>query len=396
LERNEKKLHTARLVTVILFTLAIASLFVLLLVLPKRAGELSPLEFRTLANYPWKSGENNMTLQELEKSVFKGKFAENVDSFLEDHFPGRSFFIALDAYYMRLTGRNADQSVVKGKNGRLFDAASKPDMEQLGKNIDRIEAFAEANGLRTTYLIVPTSADVVKDELPALSLEYHDADIIEYLKERGLNAPDLIALMSAEAYPGSLLYRTDHHWTMAGAYLCYREVCPGLGIEPVSREAFTVESYDFYGSYYRKAGLWLTEPDMLEVWRNARLDSAAVTLNAGPNERKLTGVYDPEKLKEGEVDRYAAYLYSNNGLTVIDLPDGNGKTLMILKDSFGNSIAPLFAMNYSRVIMIDTREYRDPSLPAPSELAAEYGIEDFLIVLGTDSAASLMQIEYLR
>lgn len=394
MKRGGKKLNTAALLTVVAFVCVIGALFIYMLAAPKKAGEKSQLEFRVLADYPWRPEGSVLKAGELARNVFRGKFSSDVDSFLEDHFPARSFFVALDSYLTRFTGRNADQSVVKGQNGRLFDVASKPDMERLAENIDKIEGFAASSGLETVYLIVPTSAEVVKDELPVLSLEYHDEEIIGYLRDRGLCAPDLIALMSGED-AGSLLYRTDHHWTMEGAYRCYAAACAELDIDPVSRDEFTVEGYDFYGSYYRKAGLWQTPPDTLEIWRNGRLDSASVLIGAGPGQRQLTGVYDGEMLKEGEVDRYAAYLYSNNPLTVIEMPDGNGETLMILKDSFGNSIAPLFAMNYSRIIMIDTRYYK-ALLPFPSELASEYGVTKLLVVLGTDSAAGDIQKVYLN
>jgi hypothetical protein len=73
---------------------------------------------------------------------------------------------------------------------------------------------------------------------------------------------------------------------------------------------------------------------------------------------------------------------------VIENEAGNGETLLVVKDSFGNSIVPLLAMNYSRVVMIDTREYKDASLPAPSELVNLYGITQMVVVLGTDSSTS--------
>ena len=107
-------------------------------------------------------------------------------------------------------------------------------------------------------------------------------------------------------------------------------------------------------------------------------------------------VYDDEKLQPDQVDKYAAYLYSNNSVTIIDNPGGNGETLMIVKDSYGNAIAPLFAVNFSKVIMIDTRYYRDPKLPTPSELAAEYGATKLLVVFGSDTMAGDPQIALLR
>ena len=161
------------------------------------------------------------------------------------------------------------------------------------------------------------------------------------------------------------------------------------------RNAFNIESYDFYGSVYRKAGLWLTKPDRREVWRCGALENASVTIGTGDAAVKYTGVYDNSKLEESCVDKYAAYLYSNNGVTVVENPGGNGRAVMIVKDSFGNSIAPLIAMNYSTVIMVDTRYY-NTALEDPSALVQSYGVERLIVVFGTESMVTESWLAYLR
>ena len=378
---------------IVCFCAFLGVLFLLLLILPKHAGELSSLEFRSLADYPFRG----KSAQTLIGEFAKGEASKNVDSFLEDHFPGRNFLIALNSYSVRLTGRNADQSVVSGRRGRLFDAPLDVDTERVDKNIERIDGFAAENGLDPYIVIVPSSAVECVGTLPALHLDYHDDELIKYAAETSAsNVVDLLKVYSFQKDKESLFYRTDHHWTMAGAYYCYEELCRQMGIAPVPREYYAVEEYEFRGSFYREAGLWLTKPDVLEVWRNGMTDSLTVTIGSGEKAILHTGAYDAEKLKEGEVDKYAAYLYSNNALTFIENQGGNGQTLMLVKDSYGNSIAPLLAANFSRIIMIDTRYYRDPSLPAPSELAAEYGADKLIVVFGAESMVTDPQIALLR
>ena len=152
--KKKGKLKPSELITVIVFMAALGFLSVMLFVLPKHAGELSELEFRTLASDPFKGKDAGTLVTEL----VRGDMSKNVDKFLEDHYPGRNFFIALNSYYLRYTGRNADQSVVMGKNGRLFDAPLSTETDQLDKNIEKINEFAAANGLETVLAIVPSSA----------------------------------------------------------------------------------------------------------------------------------------------------------------------------------------------------------------------------------------------
>ncbi len=391
------RFKTAHIVTTAVFAVCILAFFALLIFLPKHEGELSSLEFRTLAVNPFKaSGET------LARQLVRGELSANVDTYLEDHFPARSFFIAVNSYTSRLAGRNAVQSVVQGRNGRLYDAALEIDRDKIGSNLARIESFAEELDVSAEIVIVPNAAVCVEDELPLLHPVYRDAEAIAFAAEHGkLKVYDLPAVYKRAVGAGeaesmaSLFYRTDHHWTMEGAYVCYRTLCDAVVASPRDKGDFTVESYDFYGSFYRKAGLWLTKPDTLEVWRNDALDNASVTIGAGDTAVKHIGVYDEAQLAEGEIDRYAAYLYSNNGLTVIENEYGNGEAVMLIKDSYGNSIAPLLVCDYSTVIMIDTRYYSS-SLPDPSEVARQYGVSRLIVVFGTESMVTESWLGYLR
>ena len=392
METRAKKFTAAQLALVIAFCAAIAAVFVLLLVLPKHAGELSPLEFRTLAELPF-AGKSAQTLSD---ELVRGELSDNVDSFLEDHFPGRSFFIALNSYYLRLTGRNANQPVIWGREGRLYDAPLPAHSEQFDKNRSKLFEFAEANGLETYIVDIPASALAIADKLPAVHPDYYDGDYVKALAESGFTyVPDLAALYKAQPDPDALYYLTDHHWTMQGAYVCYADLCEKLGAEPVPESAFEREGYEFFGSFYRESGLWLTKPDTLEIWRSPVLDEVTTTIGWGERATVHKGVYDEEKLKEGEVDKYAAYLWSNNALTVIENPNGSGETVMLVKDSYGNSIAPLLAMNYSRIVMLDTRYYMS-TMPLPSELIAEYGIEKLIVTFGTESMITDSGLAFLR
>ena len=395
-DKNPRGSTAPRLALVIVFCTAIAALFVLLIALPKHTGEISPLEFRALADYPFRSDGKVKSANTIAKEVAEGKFSANTDKFLEDHFPARSFFIALNSYTARLTGRNADQGIVMGRNGRMFDAPLQPDSERIKQNVEKLDAFANDNGLKAYYVFVPSAAVTCTDDLPAVHLDYPDDSLIEYA--RVLSDASVInagSVFADSGRPGDMMYLTDHHWTMDGAYEVYSKLIRELGREPVPKSGFTEEQYDFRGSFYRQAGLWLAKPDVLRVWRTEALENASVTVGVGAAATEHIGVYDAEKLKEGEVDRYAAYLYSNNAVTVIENPQAQEGCIMMVKDSFGNSIAPLLACNYSRVIMVDTRYYMGVPV-MPSELAAEYGAEALVAVFGADSLNSDCQLVFMR
>ncbi len=391
---SKRSFASAELTLTLIFLLFIGVFFVLLLVLPKHVGELSGRERTVLADYPVKASD--FADGTFARDVIRGDFSENVDDFLESHFPGRQFFLALNSYAKRFTGQNATESITLGRGGRLFTAPAVFDEANITANVDKISAFAAENGLSVCMAIVPSAGSVYAEELPLVHGDYRDDDIIEFVQgSTDAVVPDILSCMRSYHGDANLYYRTDHHWTMSGAYECYLLLCSEMGLDPVDRDEFEANGYEFFGTSYSTSALFLTESDTLEIWEHPDYDNITVTVTSGAEETTHTGMFDYGKLTPKEYDKYAAYLYSNNGITVIDNPNGNGESVMVVKDSFGNSLVPLLALNYSRIIMLDLRYY-GANHPLPSELVAEYDVTKLLVVFGVDTITSGYPINYLR
>ncbi|NMA07031.1 MAG: hypothetical protein GX928_04890, partial [Ruminococcaceae bacterium] len=58
-------------------------------------------------------------------------------------------------------------------------------------------------------------------------------------------------------------------------------------------------------------------------------------------------------------DKYAAFLYGNNGYTIIKSKPSSIKldSVLVIKDSFGNSFIPMLTENYNNIHVIDTRYF---------------------------------------
>ena len=72
-----------------------------------------------------------------------------------------------------------------------------------------------------------------------------------------------------------------------------------------------------------------------------------------PAEGEVTGLYDLEKLEV--YDKYAAFLHGNNGLSRVE-GDGEG-SILVVKDSYANSLVPFLTANYAAVDVVDLRNY---------------------------------------
>lgn len=381
--------RNAQITLISVFCTFLAIFFALILILPKKEGELSQNERRMLAEAP------DFTLA----NILDGGFAKQTDAWLQDHFPGRLFFVSFYSYANRITGRNAAESIIAGKDGRLFTEPVKQDYDQIRKNAETLRKFINKNGLNAVSAVIPSSGSVLENKLPALHRRYHDNEIIEqfnaYLKESS-KPLDVAGLIGSQSEPDKYYYKTDHHLSMDGSYLLYTALAKELEFEPLPENEFQKTPYEFYGTSYGRSSLMLTPPDSLEIWQHGSNSDSGIIVTTfdGKTKKEHKGMIDSECLKDGIADKYAAYLYGNHGITSVVNPNVESGTLMLFKDSYANAVVPFLSAHYHEIIMIDTRYY-NPQTEPPAEIVSRLSVSDFVILCGTDTANSDVETAYM-
>ena len=129
-----------------------------------------------------------------------------------------------------------------------------------------------------------------------------------------------------------------------------------MGAEPSGE--FTAEALErpFTGVYYGQAALPLAQETMYYL-TSPLLQSASVTHADG----SVTKVYDEVKL--GSRDLYDFFLSGSEPLLTIENPDADTeKELVLFRDSFGSSLAPLLAEGYKTITLVDIRYLGSPML----------------------------------
>jgi hypothetical protein len=153
-----------------------------------------------------------------------------------------------------------------------------------------------------------------------------------------------------------IYFRTDHHWTALGAYYAYEAFMNTRGEEAVPLERYeTVTVDNFLGSAYTKTLSKDLEnnPDTIQIY--LPFTKNRFTRYSG-NTPKEADVIDLS-YAEGK-DKYLVFISSGGGTwSVIQTDVKNGKKLLIMKDSFGNAIAPFFMPHYEEIYIIDSRFY---------------------------------------
>lgn len=361
----------------ILFLGALAFFALGLLLLPKKTFSAS--ERRYLADAPM-----------LKNADFvHWDMDDAVEDYLADHLPLRDFFVGLDAYAALLSGRQVGREIWRTREGALVEAAAAFGQEAFMENLDRVAAFAADHALSAVVLAVPSAGYAERDALPAqLSALYADAEMFSILRARtDLHLVDLETAFSeagAENY-----YKTDHHWNAAGVYAAYLRYMEQTGRTALGQSAFHMTDYaGFTGTTRSRAALWLTPADTL----TATLPDADVTVTFSEAPDTVYQTLFFTEYLEG-TDWYAAFLGNNHGLVTIEnRASKSDGVLLILRDSFASSLAPLLVPHFRTVLLVDLRYYRQPV----SELVSEYDVTELLLVYAISGLGTASAFAFLR
>ena len=345
---------------------------VLFLELPLR--EFSENENRVLAICPEPSLE----------SILDGSFRDSFETFVSDQFPMRDELLVFSVLASRTLGKQKINDVIYAKedNGqtRLIDDYKEPINEE--KFIEAVgRLYDGAVSANITVMIVPTAYQIYEDEMPSILLSQERAgqqDTYEYLKEgiialddsekpSGINIVEEItdSLEEGKNAGYNIYYRTDHHWTMYGAYRGYLALAPYLNIpvNPVLEDQMTTVSESFYGTTWSRVVDYSVDPDTIEIYENPDwADSLVVSYE--DTKETYASPYNMEYLDKK--DKYSLFLNNQHSLIRIDNPDadltrtdGNKRSsIVVIKDSYANSLIPLLIDQYETIWVFDPRYYR--------------------------------------
>lgn len=331
------------------------------------------------------------------EKVLSGDFGSEFETFFADQFPQRNTWVGLNAYTTLAEGNNGASGVYNCKNGYLINKPVSTD-NNLDKNVGAVVDFAKTIDAPTTVMLVPSTGYIADDVLPIFHDKYNDDEdisrISSTLSKEKIGFVDLRERFKSEYKNGSqLYYKTDHHWTTKGAYTGYQELCKALGITPIDDSTLKKDSYpDFYGTTYSSSGFWLTPPDNIEIWSNPKNSdkNISVKITEGANVKTSGSMYFTDHLKED--DKYPVFIDGNHALTEITNTNAKNGTILLIKDSFSHSLAPFLAENYSKVVLVDLRYYKE----SVSQLVSTYNPEQVVVLYGIDNLATDTDIVWLK
>lgn len=282
-----------------------------------------------------------------------GTFMQEFGTYTEEQVPFRNALIKVKAAIERLALKCENNGITAGRDGYLFEKVLNVNA-QLSKNEAILESFIKNADRTVSVAIAPNSYEVLKELTPAGFPNIDQGAELDRFYDRLSVYDNCTVVDLQEALKNrdeeQVFYRTDHHWTTLGAYYGYEAFCESTGNSPVSLEKLTEKQVpDFYGTYYAKYKGYGVEPDAVTYYD---IPIRSLTLTTGVKDV----LYDMEKASA--YDKYAMFLYGNDGLCEIKAENaGNGKSLVVFKDSYANCLIPFLTYNYDTITVVDLRYY---------------------------------------
>lgn len=320
--------------------------FFLVLSIVTTDEQISYTERRKLAQFP------DITWN----GVINGNFAKKFNEYVVDQFPFREEF----------------RNIKANMHFNVFRQMDNNDVYVVNDNILKIEyPFNENSIVRVTnkfndlynkylqnanvyYSIIPDKNYFVAKDNGYPSIDYEK--IVQLMNDNVENMEyiDIFECLQINDY-----YKTDTHWSQDKLQGVVNTIATQMDFNDRLSHNYEVQEIpNFYGVYYGQLALNM-QPDTIryftsDIIRNATVyDFESNTATQVYNMSKLTGM-----------DKYDMFLSGARALLRIDNPNATtDKELIIFRDSFSSSIAPLFIEAYSTITLIDIRYISSKILP---------------------------------
>lgn len=285
------------------------------------------------------------------ESVLTGSFVSDFETYALDQFPLRDplrTLKAVTAFYAMGKKDNNDIYLANGYAAKLEYPLNEESVAGAADKLNALyDTYIKDKGGKVYLAVAPDKGYYLGEANGFPAMDYER--MIAILSEKMPQATyiDLFDTLSVEDY-----YKTDTHWRQEKLLSASRVLTEAMGVRGLE-EDYTVVTPEtpFYGVYYGQSALPLPAESISYI-SNEVLDSCIVTnIETG---KSYTGMIDEEKISSK--DPYEMFLSGASPLIVIENPKAVGdKELVIFRDSFGSSMAPLLVRDYKKVTLVDTR-----------------------------------------
>ena len=294
-------------------------------------------------------------------NFFNGQFMRDFETYTTDQFIGRDAWVDLKARTERALGKKENNNVYFADNDTLITRFDQPAADRVTENLNYVNNFVENVDIPVVFSLIPTQACIWADRLPEGAPNASQTDLMTQAQGAvtGATWADVYTPLM-EHKDEDIFYRTDHHWTSLGAYYGYTGLASALGYTPVPLTDYTptVRSTEFYGTVFSSSGVRWVKPDTITTY----VPDDGITVvshtydNSGNPVEEQRALYVESFLSVK--DKYSMFLGGNQSLGVVtNTNNPDGPKLLIIRDSYADSLVPFLTAHYSEIHLIDPRYY---------------------------------------
>lgn len=301
----------------------------------KQDQAISIAERRKLAQFP------EITL----KKVISGEVSEKIEDYTVDQFVIRDVFRGVKSFFSRNILRQQDNNGLFEKNGAIYKMEYPLNEKNVNKSIDKINEIYEnyLQDMKVYYAIIPDKNYYLEDD-EHLRFDYDKIKQIALEKLKHIQYIDIWEDLELKDY-----YTTDLHWRQENLQKVVKRIQLSMKNESKEEMPYIKKHMgDFYGTYYGQLGINV-KPDEMYILTNDIIENCKTY---DYEKEETSTIYNKGNLR----DKYDIYLSGAIPLIHIENPNANGeKELLIFRDSYGSSLAPLLVQNYRKITLIDLR-----------------------------------------
>lgn len=343
----------------ILFVVTIFFIMILGILIPDK--EISISERRKLTRFP-----------KIEiATIVNGDFFKNMNNYLVEQFPFRDYFRKIKGIFSKYVFQKKEENGTFIKDNTIYQLNSSLDEKSINHFINLLNKI-KTNYIKTEhvyYAIIPDKTYYLNNS----SIPKLDYDKLKLLLNNGLmnmNYIDLFDTLDLNSY-----YHTDIHWKQEELEKTVIKVKMQMNLELAIPSMEEKIYSNFYGALYGRIANNLKQ-DTLKYLTNFEIENTTIFDYEKKSFRK---VYEEEDLYH--IDSYDIFLGGAKPLLILENSNQeNGKELILFRDSFGSSIAPLLISDYSKITLIDLRYFSSNMLDKIEEINFKKKNQDILFL----------------
>ena len=314
------------------FIIIIFSLSIISIILPDK--DISETERRYLMHFP--------TLN--IKTIFNGDFFEEFNTYTVEQFPFREIFIKIKGLATNKLFLKKEENGVFIKDGNFFEIDSSIDDKSIDYFLELVTKIKNNFSSENIYYsIIPDKNYYTKEEIPKINYN-------ELVKTINKNLQDITYINIFNELSLDSYYKTDIHWKQEKIGEVVKTIALHMNNEPIDIKYNKLTYDNFYGALYGKIPN-NEKPDTITYL----IDENTINTKVFDYEKnQYYKVYEEQNLKN--IDSYDIFLGGAKALLIMENKNSKtNKELVIFRDSFGSSLAPLLLPYYKKITLVDLR-----------------------------------------